>query len=77
MEIKCIYKLWLITFDMKIDIKITNNIQNAILTEINLMKKYLESLTNSPIYKWIGSDEKKKNMCIKEYITKNIIVRKI
>ena len=77
MEIKCIYKLWLLTFDMKITVKMTRQIENAILTEINLMKKYIDSLTSSPIYRWIRSDEKEKDMCIKEYITKNIIVRKI
>ena len=77
MEMKCIYKLWLLTFEMKITVKITRQIENAILTEINLMKKYIDDLTSSPIYKWISSDEKEKDMCIKEYITKNIIVRKI
>ena len=77
MEMKCIYKLWLLTFDMKITVKMTRHIENAILKEINLMKKYIDSLTNSPIYRWISSDEKEKDTCIKEYITKNIIVRKI
>ena len=74
MEIKCIYKLWLLTFKMKITVKITRQIENAILTEINLMNKYISSLTKSPIYKWISSGEKEKVMCIKEYISKNMLV---
>ena len=74
MEIKCIYKLWLLTFKMKITVKITRQIENAILTEINLMNKYISSLTKSPIYKWISSGEKEKVMCIKEYISKNMAV---
>ena len=74
MEIKCIYKLWLLTFEMKITVKITRQIENAILTEINLMNKYISSLTKSLIYKWISSGEKEKVMCIKEYISKNMVV---
>ena len=73
MEMKCIYKLWLLTYKMKIDIKITNNIQNAILKEINILKKYNETLESSFIYKWSNETlPLEKNKYILEYIKTNV-----
>ena len=59
---------------MKIDIKITNNIQNAILKEINILKKYNETLESSFIYKWSNETlPLEKNKYILEYIKTNVI----
>ena len=74
MEMNCVYKLWLLTVRMKIYVKITKNIESAILIEINLLKSYLDNLVSSPIYKWITMPEINRDLCIKEYISKNIVV---
>ena len=74
MEMNCVYKLWLLTIRMKIYVKITKNIESSILSEINLLKSYLDNLVSSPIYKWITMPEINRDLCIKEYISKNMVV---
>ena len=55
MNIKCIYKLWLLTKKINIKIKTTEKIDKAFIIEINIIKNYIENLKNTDLYNWYNS----------------------
>ena len=69
----CLYKFWLLAANIKLKIKITNNIEKSFNKEINILKKYIEDLNESIINKWIETDDNvmKKNL-IEIYIRQNM-----
>ena len=74
MEMNCLYKLWMLSKKMKLKIKITDNIRKAFIKEINILKKYNETLESSFIYKWSNETlPLEKNKYILEYIKTNVI----
>ena len=73
MEMNCLYKLWIISQKMNIKVKITKNIHSAFIKEINILKKYNETLESSFIYKWSNETlPLEKNKYILEYIKTNV-----
>ena len=68
-ELNSVYKFWLLTKTIGIKVKKTVNVNKAFLIEINMLKIYLETLENSPINKWINSDNSdEKDQSIITYI---------
>lgn len=68
-ELNSVYKFWLLTKKIGIKVKKTVNVNKAFLIEINMLKIYLETLENSPINKWINSDNSdEKDQSIITYI---------
>ena len=51
-EIKSLYKLWLLSHKIGITIKVNRDIEEVLIKEINVLKKYVEDLEKSEIYNW-------------------------
>lgn len=69
-ENKKIHPMWIIANELKINIKLKKPIKKALILEINTLKKFNESITNSPVYKWFQTTDPsiKKNYLL-QYIS--------
>ena len=69
-KLNCVYKFWLLTKKIDIKVKKTENVNQAFIKEINILKKYIETLESSPINKWIHADNPvEKDLMILKYIS--------
>lgn len=56
---RCLYKLWLISKKIGVNIKVNMDIELVFLKEVNTLKKYIDDLGKSEIYNWIHTHEEK------------------
>ena len=69
-KLNCVYKFWLLTKKIDIKVKKTENVNQAFIREVNILKKYIETLESSPINKWIHADNPvEKDLMILKYIS--------
>ena len=72
-KLNSLYKFYLLSRKINIKIKHTTKINKAFLTEINILKRYIETLENSIISQWINTN----SICVKDtliqkYIQENV-----
>ena len=74
-NMKCIYKLWLLTKKINIKIKTTEKINKAFVVELNIIKEYIENLRKSHIYNWSNAiNDEDKCKYLNNYIRKNTVL---
>ena len=72
-ELRCLYKLWMLSQKIGIKVKVNRDIATAFNKEINILKDYVENLKNSEIYRWIHNGHNEEEVIA--YIKYNMRMR--